>query len=67
MAPPAALAYLWEWFKEVSAGRPQAMSGVAPLPWAEFNAWSAMSGIRPTTWELGVLRRLDQALVGMER
>jgi len=63
--PPAAQ-YLWGWFKEIAVGRPaRLMGGVGPtpIPSAEIAAWADLSGLRPTLWELGVLRKLDMAFI----
>ena len=58
--PPAALALIWRWFCELSPGRQYAgMGEPLPLSWAEIAAWSALSGARPTSSQVALIRRLD--------
>ena len=61
--PPAALAYLWDWFKELSMGRPRGGIGVAPIPSVEIAAWGSLMRVRLTSFELDILRRLDRAVI----
>lgn len=57
---PAAVAYLLQWFAELSRGRPVGM-GLAPLSWCEIDAWSRLTGTRLQHWELRALLALDGA------
>lgn len=61
---PRALAYLWGWFIELSAARGRnGFGGLNALSYQELDAWARLSGIAPTPFEVGVLRRLDQAFL----
>ncbi|MFY8142511.1 MAG: phage tail assembly chaperone [Caulobacter sp.] len=57
---PPALAYLWRWFCELSRGRqPGAMGGLMPLGWQEMAAWASLSGNKPTSSDIAVIKRID--------
>lgn len=63
-APPGSLLYLWGWFIEIASARTgTGFGGINPIPWSELDAWARLRGITPTYFEIGVLRRLDQALL----
>lgn len=51
--------YLWEWFRELSAGRGSTGFGPAPLTYSEIKAWMDMKKITIEPWELTILKRLD--------
>lgn len=64
--PPAphALLYLWGWFIELSSARGgNGLGGLNPLSHAEIHAWSQLHRIELEPFEVGVLRRLDEALL----
>jgi hypothetical protein len=51
--PPGG-AHLWEWFWEIVGGR-----GPEEGFWVCLRAWSEMTGIKPSMWEVDVLRKLN--------
>ncbi len=59
---PEALGYLWDWFCELSSGRPSGM-GPGPLTWEGILAWTTLTGTRPAPWEIRALRALDTAFL----
>lgn len=61
---PAALAYVWGWFVELSAARgPSGLGSMCAISHQDIAAWAWLHGVRPTWFELRVLRRLDDALL----
>jgi hypothetical protein len=55
---------VWSWFLELSASRgSNGFGGLDPLSYTEIDAWARLHGVAPTPFEVGVLRRLDQALL----
>ena len=57
--PPALLAYLWEWFCEISMGL--AVSGMAPpvVTWEGLAAWRAQMDITLEPWEARAVMRMS--------
>jgi hypothetical protein len=47
--------YLWEWFWEIIGGK-----GGEEGFWSCLRAWSEMTKIRPTMWEVDALQRLHR-------
>ena len=60
---PEAAAYLYQWFWELSSGRPVSQAGFLAIPSSEILAWCQLSGIRLRSWELDALRQLDAAFL----
>jgi hypothetical protein len=60
---PKAAQYLWDWFLELCRGRPSGGVGLSPIPSVEIASWADLARLRPTSWELAVLRKLDSALL----
>lgn len=60
---PAAGAYLWGWFLDLSAARGRSGFGLGPISYQDIAAWAWLHGIAPSSFELGVLRRLDLAFL----
>jgi hypothetical protein len=56
---PSAMEHLWLWFADLSRGRPHTGFGPGPIPYSEILAWAALTGQRPSPWEVAVLKRLD--------
>ena len=50
---PAGGEYLWSWFWDIVGGK-----GGEEGFWVCLRAWSDMSNIRPTMWEVDVLQQL---------
>lgn len=57
---PDGLTVIWANFVELSSTRTQTMSGYAPISFSEINAYLALSGLRPSPWEVRVIRALDR-------
>jgi hypothetical protein len=60
---PLELAYLLQWWAELSAARGQGFSGPLPLSFTEIDAWSRLTGSALTAFEVSVLRDLDRAFL----
>lgn len=57
---PEAASQAWEWFIRLAAKRPQAMSGIAPIPESEIGWFFRNRGIVPESWELDAIEALDR-------
>lgn len=60
---PPCLRYLWDWFCDLSSARGGSGFSLAPIGYVEIDAWARLTDVRPTPWEVGVLRRLDATLL----
>jgi hypothetical protein len=58
-SPPEILAYLFEWFEELSAHRPPGFASAGPISWGEMAAWASMTGRDPHPWEARSIMTLD--------
>lgn len=58
---PDAVAYLYRWFGELSASRPEGMAGIAPLTYAQIESWSRLTGQCPEPHEVSALLEIDLA------
>lgn len=56
---PPETAYLWEWYRDIEAGRQYGMSGPLPLQWGEIEAYFRLQRVRLDTWEVATIRNLD--------
>jgi hypothetical protein len=56
---PKELEHVWSWFLELCSGRANTGFGPAPISFSEVKAWSEMTGVTPTPWEVTLLKRLD--------
>ena len=56
---PYNIAYLWEWFVELSGGRQYGMDGGMPFSWSDIEAWTRLSGNNPTSEDIKLLKQLD--------
>lgn len=64
LTPPAfpdALAYLWAWWLDLCAARPEGQHGLAALTYRDLAAWAALTESEPTAWEVSVLLAIDSA------
>lgn len=50
---PFGAEHLWDWFWQIIGGK-----GAEEGFWVCLRAWSEMSGVRPSMWEVGILRRM---------
>lgn len=68
-APPPTIpkfaAYLWVWFCELSGARTSNGYGANPITFPDIAAWSQVMGLRPTPWEVSVIRRMDIAVLSV--
>lgn len=53
---PAAVAYLWGWFRDLADGS----APDTPISALEVEAWQRMTGVRLTPWEFDTLRAMDR-------
>jgi len=60
---PVEVQHLWGWFCDLSGARSGNGYGGNPISHIEIEAWSRLSGIRLTPWEVAVLRRADSAFL----
>lgn len=63
LTPPAfpeALAYLWSWWLDLCAARPEGQHGLAPLTYTDLHAWASLTGAEPTPWEVSALLSIDR-------
>jgi hypothetical protein len=56
---PAALAYLWRWFLDLSNARSGTGFGPAPITQLDLLAWCALHEVRLLPFELEAIRALD--------
>lgn len=61
---PECVAYLWGWFMQLNAKRPQGMNGALPLPESEIGWFFRNRGLEPAVWEIDAIARLD--LIALE-
>jgi hypothetical protein len=57
---PVELEYLWDYFLELSATRPQGYSGPLSITYQEIAAWKDLTGKIVTPMDVEVIKRLDQ-------
>lgn len=60
---PPELAYLLAWWAELTAARQGGFSGANPISYSEIEAWSRLSCVALSHWEVALLRRIDVAFV----
>lgn len=53
------LAYLWEWFCQLSNSRRYAEVGALPISYTEIKAWAELTYSEPTAWEVSVIKQID--------
>lgn len=56
--PPAA-AYLWQAFVRLHGRRGSSGMGVDPITWSDLDAFTRLSGLRLTPWEIEAIEELD--------
>lgn len=57
---PVELSYIWRWFLELHSARQLLPSGgVQPIGWDAMDAWTRLTGARPSPWEIELLREID--------
>ncbi|RKG68646.1 hypothetical protein D7V80_11650 [Corallococcus sp. CA054B] len=60
---PEALAHVWGWFAELSNARGAGAFTLNPISFSDMESWVRLSGHRPTSSEVQLLRRLDEAFL----
>ena len=58
---PSSVAYLLEWFGELSAGRNEGMSGPGPITHQHIESWARLTHRSPSLEEINAILRLDSA------
>jgi len=54
--------YLWDWFMNLNYSRPSGM-GISPITYSELKAWTELTGVQLSHWEVDVIKRLDNKVV----
>jgi len=62
MPPEADLA--WSWFMEINTGR-QVGTGLLALSWSDVHAFFALADIKPTRFDLRLIRAFDRAFLSV--
>ena len=60
---PPEVAYIWDWFRQLTAARAYGIGGPSPISYPDIQAWIALTATPITPWEIGVLRSLDQSFL----
>lgn len=60
---PGCVAHVWAWFCELSAARTSNGWGANPITFPEIDAWARLTRSEPTPWEIGLIRRIDAAIL----
>lgn len=55
------MAAVWAWFSALSKTRQPGM-GIGPITYLEIEAYQRLEIVRMTAWEVGLIRRLDDAV-----
>lgn len=56
---PLELEYLWATFCRLAARRGSGGFGIAPITWADLDAFMRLTGARLAPWEIRILEDLD--------
>lgn len=56
---PEELAYLWEAYLRLRKRAPAGFAGPQPVGWLDLHAFTQLSGVRLTPWEIGVIEAID--------
>jgi len=60
---PDVLRHLMEWFLELSSARGSSGFGINPIGYPDIEAWSRLTGARPSPYEVECLLALDRAFL----
>lgn len=62
---PTAVAYLWDWFRDLRASTPAGSGGLVPDPISctELEAWQRLTGQHLTPWEFDTVRAMDRVAI----
>jgi hypothetical protein len=56
---PELMEYVWSAFISLHPARGQGFNGPLPLSYTEIAAWQQLTGNQLSTWEVGVIKKLD--------
>ena len=56
---PEVLSYIWTWFTELHNARPRTGMGASPITYSEIAAWSSLTRVAPSPWEISVIKQID--------
>ena len=57
---PEVISHIWIWFSELHNARPASGLGASPITYSEIVAWSTLTCVMPTPWEVSVIKRIDR-------
>lgn len=57
---PARVAHVWPWYLELAASRGGTLAP-APISFGEIRAWSQLTGVVPSPYDVRLLQACDQA------
>lgn len=60
---PDAGAHVLAWWQHLSARRPAAFDGLAPIPYTELYYWSALTRTMITPAEISIIMQIDGAYI----
>jgi len=60
---PESLDYIWRWFIDLHNGRGSSGFGPAALTWPDIGWYFQLHGIRPLSFELDLIKRLDMVAI----
>jgi hypothetical protein len=55
--------YVWSAFISLHPARGQGFNGPLPLSYTEIAAWQQLTGSQLSTWEVGVIKKLDSVYI----
>lgn len=59
--PSGIVSHVFEWFRDLNSARTSNGFGYNPLSYSEIMAWCRLSGTHLTTFELSLIKDLDNA------
>jgi len=59
---PESAAYILQWFYDLSSTRTVGMA-LNPISFTEIDAWSRLTGNKPSIWEVSAIKQLDTAFL----
>jgi len=62
---PQALIHIWVWFLDLAGSRTSAGFGMNPIAYSEIDAWARLTRQTPTSFEVGILKRLDRIYISV--
>ena len=62
---PDIISHLWEWFIELNNARPRTGMGASPIAYSEIVAWSSLTRVTPSPWEVGIIKQIDSMFMNV--